>query len=149
MILVPSGSLRWAAVRAFISNGSPLVVALPDITIVDPNRWQPLQVEYLVSQNGVVLPSGVQQMVVHIGAERIDRDLRARECLRRLRSPPNHAVKPNAAQLTQRPDMGCRDAAVADQGQGEVLSDFKLVVRLLDGARSAGLGVRAGGSAEC
>jgi len=41
----------------------PLVVALPDITIVDPNRWQPLQVEFLVSQNGVVLPSGVQTAV--------------------------------------------------------------------------------------
>src|SRR5205823_1481645 len=33
------------------------------ITVVDPNRWQPLQIEYLVSQNGVVLPSGVQQAV--------------------------------------------------------------------------------------
>ena len=41
----------------------PLVVALPEITVVDPNHWQPLQVEYLVSQNGVVLPSGVQQAV--------------------------------------------------------------------------------------
>jgi hypothetical protein len=41
----------------------PLIVALPDITIVDPNRWQPLQIEYLVSQNGVVLPSGVQTAV--------------------------------------------------------------------------------------
>src|SRR5438105_8128145 len=41
----------------------PLVVALPDISIVDPNRWQPLQVEFLVSQNGVVLPSGVQTAV--------------------------------------------------------------------------------------
>src|SRR5438046_2475852 len=28
----------------------PLVVALPDIRIVDPNRWQPLQVEFLLSQ---------------------------------------------------------------------------------------------------
>jgi hypothetical protein len=41
----------------------PLIVTLPDITIVDPNRWQPLQIEYLVSQNGVVLPSGVQTAV--------------------------------------------------------------------------------------
>src|SRR5207253_9111900 len=38
----------------------PLVVALPDITIVDPNRWQLLHVEFLVSQNDVVLPRGVQ-----------------------------------------------------------------------------------------
>jgi hypothetical protein len=41
----------------------PLVVALPEITMVDPNRWQPLQIERLVSQNGVVLPSGVQTAV--------------------------------------------------------------------------------------
>ena len=41
----------------------PLIVALPDISMVDPNRWQPLQIEYLVSQNGVVLPSGVQTAV--------------------------------------------------------------------------------------
>src|SRR5437868_12090642 len=41
----------------------PLVVANPDITLVDPNRWQPLQIENLVSQNGVALPSGVQTAV--------------------------------------------------------------------------------------
>jgi hypothetical protein len=41
----------------------PLVVAQPGITIVDPNRWQPLQIENMVSQNGIVLPSGVQQSV--------------------------------------------------------------------------------------
>jgi hypothetical protein len=45
------------------SVNPPLVVALRDITVVDPNRWQPLQIEYLVSQNGVVLPSGVQTAV--------------------------------------------------------------------------------------
>src|SRR5213078_470112 len=45
------------------SVNPPLVVALPEITVVDPNRWQPLQIEYLVSQNGVVLPSGVQSAV--------------------------------------------------------------------------------------
>ena len=41
----------------------PLIVGAPDITIVDPNRWQPLQIENMVSQNGIVLPSGVQQAV--------------------------------------------------------------------------------------
>src|SRR2546430_11511810 len=41
----------------------PLVVVLPEISIVDPNRWQPLQIEFLVSQNGVVLPSGIQTAV--------------------------------------------------------------------------------------
>jgi uncharacterized protein DUF6851 len=41
----------------------PLVVNSASITLVDPNRWQPLEIENLVSQNGVVLPSGVQQAV--------------------------------------------------------------------------------------
>ena len=42
---------------------APLVVATSEITLVDPNRWQPLQIENLVSQNGVPLPSGVQTAV--------------------------------------------------------------------------------------
>ncbi len=37
-----------------------LIVALPDINVVDPNRWQPLQVEYQVSQNRIPVPSAVQ-----------------------------------------------------------------------------------------
>jgi len=41
----------------------PLVVVLPEISMIDPNRWQPLQIEFLVSQNGVVLPSGIQTAV--------------------------------------------------------------------------------------
>ena len=41
----------------------PLVVSSPEITIVDPNRWQPLQIANLVSQNGVVLASGTQVAV--------------------------------------------------------------------------------------
>jgi hypothetical protein len=41
----------------------PLVVAKPGITLVDPNRWQPLQIEHMVSQNGVPVTNGVQQAV--------------------------------------------------------------------------------------
>jgi hypothetical protein len=41
----------------------PLVVAAPGITLKDPNRWQPLAIERLVAQNGVVLPSGIQTAV--------------------------------------------------------------------------------------
>jgi hypothetical protein len=41
----------------------PLVVAKAGITLVDPNRWQPLQIEHMVSQNGVPLTNGVQQAV--------------------------------------------------------------------------------------
>jgi hypothetical protein len=41
----------------------PLVVARPGITLVDPNRWQPLQIEHMLSQNGVPVTNGVQQAV--------------------------------------------------------------------------------------
>ena len=41
----------------------PLVVAKPGITLVDPNRWQPLQIEHMISQNGLPVTNGVQQAV--------------------------------------------------------------------------------------
>ena len=41
----------------------PLVVAKAGITLVDPNRWQPLQIEHMVSQNGIAVTNGVQQAV--------------------------------------------------------------------------------------
>jgi hypothetical protein len=41
----------------------PLIVAKPGITLVDPNRWQPLQIENMISQNGIALVNGVQQAV--------------------------------------------------------------------------------------
>jgi len=41
----------------------PLMVARPGITLVDPNRWQPLQIEHMVSQNGIAVTNGVQQAV--------------------------------------------------------------------------------------
>ena len=41
----------------------PLVVGKPGITLVDPNRWQPLQIEHMLSQNGIPLTNGVQQAV--------------------------------------------------------------------------------------
>jgi hypothetical protein len=58
-----SNEANGYAATGYQAVNPPLIVALPDITIVDPNRWQPLQIEYLVSQNGVVLPSGVQTAV--------------------------------------------------------------------------------------
>ena len=41
----------------------PLVVAKSGISIVDPDRWQPLQLERMVSQNGIPVTNGVQQAV--------------------------------------------------------------------------------------
>ncbi|MEO8273456.1 MAG: vanadium-dependent haloperoxidase, partial [Chloroflexota bacterium] len=43
-------------------NG-PLVVNKPGTTMVDPNRWQPLQLEKMISQNGVPVTNGTQQAV--------------------------------------------------------------------------------------
>jgi hypothetical protein len=40
-----------------------LIVALPGIRLVDPNRWQPLEVNYQVSQNGVPIPGNEQTAV--------------------------------------------------------------------------------------
>ena len=41
----------------------PLVVAKAGITMTDPNRWQPLQLEHMISQNGIPITNGVQQAV--------------------------------------------------------------------------------------
>ena len=43
-------------------NG-PLVVAASGATMTDPNRWQPLQLEQMVSQNGIPLQDGVQEFI--------------------------------------------------------------------------------------
>lgn len=41
----------------------PLIVARTGTTVVDPNRWQPLQLEHMISQNGIPVTNGVQQAV--------------------------------------------------------------------------------------
>ncbi len=41
----------------------PLVVDKPGATMVDPNRWQPLQIAHMISQNGIPVTNGVQQAV--------------------------------------------------------------------------------------
>jgi hypothetical protein len=40
-----------------------LVVAGTDIEMSDPNRWQPLQIEHMISQNGIPITNGTQQAV--------------------------------------------------------------------------------------
>ncbi len=40
-----------------------LVVAGSGTTMRDPNRWQPLQIEHMISQNGIPITNGVQQAV--------------------------------------------------------------------------------------
>jgi hypothetical protein len=41
----------------------PLVVDQPGTTMKDPNRWQPLQIEKMISQNGIPVTNGVQEAV--------------------------------------------------------------------------------------
>ena len=41
----------------------PLVVANPGALMGDPNRWQPLQIAHMISQNGIPVTNGVQQAV--------------------------------------------------------------------------------------
>ncbi len=41
----------------------PLVVNKSTIEMADPNRWQPLQLEHMVSQNGIPVTNGVQQAI--------------------------------------------------------------------------------------
>ncbi len=41
----------------------PLVVAESGATMIDPNRWQPLQIEHMISQNGIPVTNGVQEAV--------------------------------------------------------------------------------------
>jgi hypothetical protein len=41
----------------------PLDVAASGTTLIDPNRWQPLQIQHMISQNGIELENGVQESV--------------------------------------------------------------------------------------
>lgn len=41
----------------------PLVVAGDEIAMTDPSRWQPLQIEHMISQNGIPVTNGVQQAI--------------------------------------------------------------------------------------
>jgi hypothetical protein len=41
----------------------PLVVRASGTTMIDPNRWQPLAIENMVSQNGIQLDNGVQEFI--------------------------------------------------------------------------------------
>jgi hypothetical protein len=42
---------------------APLVVNKSGTRMADPNRWQPLQLEHMISQNGIPIDNGVQQAI--------------------------------------------------------------------------------------
>lgn len=44
----------------------PLIVDRAGTLMVDPNRWQPLQIEHMISQNGIPVTNGVQ---VNVGPQ--------------------------------------------------------------------------------
>ena len=58
-----SNELNGYSAPEYAPVNAPLVVGTPGITLADPDRWQPLQIEHMVSQNGVLLTNGVQQAV--------------------------------------------------------------------------------------
>lgn len=41
----------------------PLIVAKSGATMTDPNRWQPLQLAHMISQNGIPIENGIQQAI--------------------------------------------------------------------------------------
>jgi hypothetical protein len=51
------------AAPEYLPVNPSLVVAQPGTEMRDPNRWQPLQLEHMISQNGIPVVNGVQQFV--------------------------------------------------------------------------------------
>lgn len=47
----------------YVPVNLPLIVNRPEIEMVDPNRWQPLALEFQETQNGQALPDAVQSVV--------------------------------------------------------------------------------------
>jgi hypothetical protein len=48
---------------SYQSVNPPLIVDRAGTLMIDPNRWQPLQIEHMISQNGIPVTNGVQQNV--------------------------------------------------------------------------------------
>jgi len=51
------------AAQDYAPVNPPLIVKNPGATMADPNRWQPLQLEFMISQNGIPIENGVQQAI--------------------------------------------------------------------------------------
>jgi hypothetical protein len=47
----------------YVPVNPPLIVKQPGITLVDPNRWQPLALDLIITQNGIPLPGNVQTAI--------------------------------------------------------------------------------------
>src|SRR5581483_10815561 len=53
----------YADDSGYVSVNDPLIVKQPGTTMVDPNHWQPLALDQIISQNGIVQPGKVQVYV--------------------------------------------------------------------------------------
>jgi hypothetical protein len=58
-----SNQAEGYAAKDYKPVNPPLVVAGTEIHMTDPNRWQPLQIEHMISQNGIPITNGTQQAV--------------------------------------------------------------------------------------
>lgn len=53
----------YADPSPYTSPNPPLVVDAPGVTMVDTSTWQPLNLSVAATQNGIILPAGVQEYV--------------------------------------------------------------------------------------
>ncbi len=58
-----SNEAEGYASPGFDSVNAALVVDGSGTVLIDPNRWQPLQIEHMISQNGLELENGVQESI--------------------------------------------------------------------------------------
>ena len=49
--------------ESYVPVNDPLTVAESGVEMRDPNRWQPLQIENMISQNGIPVVDGVQEFI--------------------------------------------------------------------------------------
>ena len=49
--------------ESYAPVNEPLVVAESGTSMADPNRWQPLQIEQMIAQNGIPVTDGVQEFI--------------------------------------------------------------------------------------
>lgn len=54
---------RYADATGYKSANQPMIVGIPGTVMADPNRWQPLFLDFSVTQNGIIEPSGLQSFV--------------------------------------------------------------------------------------
>jgi hypothetical protein len=63
-----SNEAQGFAAPDYTPVNAPLVVALAGTSMVDPNRWQPLALEFFIDQSGIVLGSYPAHLTPHWGS---------------------------------------------------------------------------------